>query len=70
MFSNLLQSYPCHQEYTIPKNWGFITDNHIHHKIHEYLYDNHIHHKIHEYLFLGIKPKIITINRYYQYVFL
>lgn len=36
MFSNLLQSYPCHQEYTIPKNWGFITDNHIHHKIHEY----------------------------------
>ena len=38
MFSNLLQSYPCHQEYTIPKNWGFITDNHIHHKIHEYLF--------------------------------
>lgn len=32
--------------------------------------DNHIHNKIHEYLFLGIKPKIITINRYYQYVFL
>ena len=29
MFSNLLQSYPCHQEYTIHKNWGFITDNHI-----------------------------------------
>lgn len=57
MFSNLLQSYPCHQEYTIPKNWDFITDNHIHHKIHEYF-------------FLGIKPKIITINRYYQYVFL
>lgn len=53
MFSNLLQSYPYPQEYTIPKNWGFITDNHIH-----------------EYLFLGIKPKIITINRYYQYVFL
>lgn len=33
MFSNLLQSYPYPQEYTIPKNWGFITDNHIHHKI-------------------------------------
>lgn len=57
MFSNLLQSYPYPQEYTIPKNWGFITDNHIHNKIHEYL-------------FLGIKPKIITINKYYQYVFL
>ena len=51
MFSNLLQSYPCHQEYTIPKNWGFITDNHIHHKIHEYL-------------FLGIKPKIISITNF------
>lgn len=36
MFSNLLQSYPYPQEYTIPKNWGFITDNHIHNKIHEY----------------------------------
>ena len=46
MFSNLLQSYPYPQEYTIPKNWGFITDNHIHNKIHEYL-------------FLGIKPKIM-----------
>ena len=57
MFSNLLQSYPYPQEYTIPKNWGFITDNHIHNKIHEYF-------------FLGIKPKFITINRYYQYVFL
>ena len=59
MFSNLLQSYPCHQEYTIPKNWGFITDNHIHHKIHEYL-------------FLGIKPKnkyscIISMYFYNQF---
>ena len=64
MFSNLLQSYPCHQEYTIPKNWGFITDNHIHHKIHEYLLS------VIKPQFLGKKPKIITINRYYQYVFL
>ena len=39
-------------------------------KIGGFITDNHIHNKIHEYLFLGIKPKIITINRYYQYVFL
>ena len=52
----LIISTPPFKPETLP-NWGFITDNHIHHKIHEYF-------------FLGIKPKIITINRYYQYVFL